>query len=346
MEFSIYGCSKCFRNEGLSREAEKLGIKNNEKCSYCGSTFGAKLTKDQLANLAKIFFEQGSLDINQVVYGENYMLTGIGEVNFVHYFNENFDIKREFDESLHSDIKFLQDQLNFQFNWRSPRSWDCGITDLWFEMKEIIEQQKEPYLLDDNENTIIDRIIDSRKSITLQKGVKLYRIRTNITEKIDDPESYDSPPLTKKKSRGRFECFNLPVLYTAYDIETCIHECKTTVYDEIVVATLEVKKPIIILNMEEEIENCTDSNANIQCYLNSMSFSREYEGSQLIAKRVYERGYCGINYLSYFSMIRDRKYSNVVIFGHPIKEKTLELISLNRIRFNKIQYDFTYGPIK
>jgi hypothetical protein len=53
-------CSKCFKDTGLQKEAEQLGVKKQLPCPICGKIDGAKLDKNELEEVCNRFFLKGS----------------------------------------------------------------------------------------------------------------------------------------------------------------------------------------------------------------------------------------------------------------------------------------------
>lgn len=53
-------CSRCFQNEGLRKEAEKIGKYSDCQCPRCGSFEGVKLTRNLATELLQTFFCTGS----------------------------------------------------------------------------------------------------------------------------------------------------------------------------------------------------------------------------------------------------------------------------------------------
>ena len=41
----------------------------------------------------------------------------------------------------------------------------------------------------------------------------------------------------------------------------------------------------------------------------------------------------------------DRAYSNIALFGYPIKEQRISFHSMNRIRLERVAYEYVFGPV-
>ena len=64
---SFIACSKCFSNEGLRLDAERLGEEDSSICPRCMTGDGRKFTIDRLATLAQHFFVWGT--VHKFEYG-------------------------------------------------------------------------------------------------------------------------------------------------------------------------------------------------------------------------------------------------------------------------------------
>lgn len=329
-------CSNCLENEGLELEARKIGTPSETPCSNCGAVTGIKLNSSQINQLIENFFLNGSVDLKTSNYGARYKTTSVPDQKFLSGY---------FDGSLQTDIGLLTKKHQFGLDLSSMRSWDAGITDLYLEVKEVVENCTSNNCLTDQLRTIFDKVIDACASFELLPGAKIYRIRLDPTDAVTSPLSYDTAP-SKVRSPFRFNGPNSPVFYGSLDVETCIHECRTTVYNEVVLATFKTQNKLRLIDFEKIIIDA-DLNSNIQSYLNLLFSSGDdsYKESQLLAERIKERGYDGIKYCSYYSMVRSGDHSNIALFGYPVNEGKLSLQSLNRIKLDRIIYEYTFGPL-
>lgn len=101
--------------------------------------------------------------------------------------------------------------------------------------------------VDDTRHGIIDRILSEYPQVDFAPGEKLYRLRKGVTAP-EAASEYDSPP-DALLGDGRLESKDLPVLYGSLDLETCVHECRMTVLDEVFVATLEPTRTLRLLDL-------------------------------------------------------------------------------------------------
>lgn len=326
-------CSDCLKNEGLKREALKVGVANSDICPKCGASTGKKLGPSEIDRLIDNFFVAGSWQLTTMTLGPIYK-RGLNST-----FSELTTPK--FDDTLTRDIGLLQSVSDYSIIFSTPRTWDAGVTDLYFDVKNCMEET--PGELNDTLRKAFDQIIDRCSEFLVTEGKRIYRIRLNLEEDITSPLSYDSAP-PEKVTPTRYAHQGLPAFYGSFDIDTCIHECRTTVYDELVLATFECVDSLKLLDLEE-FDWQSDMNSNVQAYLNLINESTDYEETRLLAKRIHKRGFDGIKSESYFSKVQEEKHSNLTIFGYPVKEGKLSLVSLNRIKIDVISYKYRFGPI-
>ena len=187
-------------------------------------------------------------------------------------------------------------------------------------------------------------MISTCKVTDLNVGEKIYRIRLN-PEEISSPDSYDSPPIEKTVD-FRFNEKGKPVFYGAFDIETCIHECRVIVYDEILLATFKANKKLTLIDLQNIDDGIIKSPLERpSVFIDIILNSTDYQFCQMLAERISERGYDGIKYESYYSNVIEESHFNILLFGYPLKEGKISLYSLNRIKLDKIEYKYTFGPI-
>lgn len=317
-------CSKCFHNKGLVIESEKIGIQDNSICLNCKNNNGVKLNESLIQDLIEIFFINGSKNLNNGAFESIYKVLGkiFTDINF--------------DSTLKNDYKLLMDNSIDKLNYNAPSLWRFGETDFKDDLKEANEQEKI--------NAELDKIIKISEIYTIKKGTELFRIRLNAKD-LHLNSSFDSAPSHISKE-GRLNSNCESVFYGAFDIETCIHEVRTTVYDEIILVTYEANEDIELIDLEKMEDTIYDNSQwGIIPFIEYEFYSPHYNFTQLIAKRIKEQGFKGIKYKSFYSKVRDGINSNFALFGFPLKEKILKIHSLNRIKLNTIKYDFTLGSI-
>jgi hypothetical protein len=148
-----------------------------------------------------------------------------------------------------------------------------------------------------------------------QRALSLYRIRTNVRSAVGEAASYDAPPNAAKRKPGRYDDTDFPVLYAAFDIETCIHECRCTVVDEIVLATFHANRDLTTIDFQD--------------LRLSVATEDEYPKCRMLARRMLELHVDGftlqamslftilLTYRSFFSSIKADELTNIALFGHP-----------------------------
>lgn len=155
------------------------------------------------------------------------------------------------------------------------------------------------------------------------KGVEnqqsFYRIRTNPKSDFTSPIAYDAPPIQRlEDGRMNLECNT--VLYGAFNVETCIHETRVAIDDEIYIATLNPTKELKFLDFcrikAAKNEPTPFEQLGLAISQIFLAGTQSYRITQAFSKYAFEHGYDGVIYPSYFNSVRDKKFRNIVIFGH------------------------------
>lgn len=340
-------CSNCFYDEGLKIYSEKVGIENTNKCSNCNSNNGKKLNINLINHIVYTFFVKGTL--NKTEYGAAPIIQ----------FNDKRTCEIEFSGNLKKDVELLESKIKLGLFYYGPRLWMIGEVE---PLKDLINERKRI--------SIFERIVNEYPVNIINKNLKMYRLRVN-PENINDINQYDSPP-EYFLNTGRFDTKKLPILYASKDIDVCIHECRVSIEDNLYVATLETNKELKLLNLTEIIdENATEfESLDIAIHFLFFASKYSYNISRDLAQYIFDKGYDGIIYPSYFSLIRNgiepfetvyglsirrikelREYAksqiaeNIALFGYPIKNKLLNVRNINKLILNQIQYDYSFGPV-
>ena len=339
-------------------DAAAIGREHPSVCPRCAAAGGAKLTKRLLAGLAQSFFVKGS--IHRTEFGAAPLIT--------------FNDKRSTDIGTcpgwpSGDAALFEEILNIGFFWYGPPEWQAGIN----ENLEKLQQE-------DEREQVIARILESYPPEILTEADKFYRLRKVSGDayafgKFDstDRGQYDSPPLpATAEGAGRLDSPNLPVLYGSPDIQTCLHECRVTVEDDLFIATLRPMRELKLLNLvsfpDEPVSHpCEDlDHAIVMLFL---AGPHAYPISRAIVHAARDEGYDGIVYPSFFSMLRNgvqpletyfglskrsmpqlrpmeaaKMVPNFAIFGRPIQEGVLTVTSINRVILRKATYSIHFGP--
>lgn len=340
-------CSNCFKNEGLRIYSDLVGVKEHGKCPNCKGRKGKKLNIELLNHIVYMFFVRGTL--HKVKYGAAPIIQ----------FNDKRECEIKFDGSLGKDVKLLENNMKLGLFYYDPRLWMIGEIE---PLKKLLNKKKR--------KSIFKRLIKEYPTVNLEKKSKMYRVRIN-PQKPQELSQYDSPPKEFLNS-GRFDSNKLPILYASLDIEVCIHECRVTVEDSLYLSTLKTNRKLKLLDLTEILyEDKTEfESLDISMHFLFYAGKYSYDISRDMAQYIHEKGYDGIIYPSYFSSIKNgnepfetvyglsiRRFenlrehiknqtsTNIALFGRPIKEKKLKVSDINKLILNKVNYDYSFGPI-
>lgn len=344
MKESFILCSSCFSNQGLKISAQKLGIKNDMRCTNCEDTKGYKLTKSILEDLAHQFFVMGS--------GVKGDYGGAPRIKF----NEYQETSIVCTDDINQDIRLFEKYLKVGFFHYGARLWTLGyITPL-----EDLQDK-------DKRMEVIKRIISEYPILELDTSKIFYRLRVAPSEPSNIGE-YDSSPFPGK---GRLDSEGFKIFYASQDLEVCIHECRVSVTDELYVATIRPLKNLKMLDLSTEIlENVTEfESLNISLIMLFYAGKHSYEILRLLSLEAYKKGFDGIIFPSFFTQARlgalpspstyqslnnniddfreieeSGKIPNIAIFGQPIEDKLVEVLSINKLFLNRVVYDYFFGP--
>lgn len=319
-------CVNCFTNTGFRNVVAAYGGKPTA-CPRCGDC-AATVNSEGLAEAVNTFFVNGSFVAET--------MAPVYQVN-----DRNPDPAR-FDPTLEIDAQLacsLTGQVIFHYG---PPLWRVGETDLKSDFDEGGTTR----------SAALDSFIASVPRIVLPVGTTLFRIRRNpeCDETIASASAFDPPPATVSRSAGRWDDGKAPMLYASDDIELCIHECRPTLADEIVVATLRCEQEITLLNLAADIpwpQNNPFEDPNIFAAFLSLSRHEEWlTHARTVATAAQNTGLGGIRYTSYYAQAKhDTSALNVALFGRPLSAGILSLRSVNRIRLTDARYSYTFGPV-
>ena len=162
-------------------------------------------------------------------------------------------------------------------------------------------------------------------------------------------------------------------MYGSQDMDICIHECRATVEDEIFVATLQVGTDLQLLDLSELIEEDVSEFESIDMAVHMLFLggAHSYDIARDIAKAAKAKGFDGVVYPSYFSLIRTggvpfetvyglsvrqfpeaKKYAkaqtiaNFALFGRPIEGGAVRARCINRLVLTQIGYRGHFGPVE
>lgn len=320
-------CPNCFANLGFRRSAELSAVRSSGVCGQCGRDTNLKLTKDALATAVEEFFVGGS-----------YISETIAPVYQVNDCNPN---PATFDPTLAGDAALacgITGQVAFHYG---PPLWRLGLTDHYYSFEAGGSAREEA----------ARALVSSANTLEISAGSQFFRVRLNARadEGIATASAFDPPPIGIKREPGRWDDLDRPVLYVADDIELCLHECRATISDEIVVATVEVIRPLKILDLSASIEFLSGTpfeDPNIFITVMCLSRGSWLDYCRCISRIAESIGFDGIRYVSYYSRAKhDRKSLNLALFGRPLENGLMKIQSVNRVRIDDMAYKFKFGPV-
>lgn len=317
-------CSECFFDEGLKLTSEKYGLVSNNRCRNCAKENGIKISKEILNEICWEYFVKGSY-YNSEFGGSSLIM-----------FNQYQTTEVSFSEYLKRDIVLIENTLGVGFFYYGPRLFQLGMIDQLNKIKSGEDEAVDEVLKD---------IIEKFPTRTLNNSNFFYRLRKNV-EKPDHTSQFDSPPLVYSGS-GRLDSTNLRILYGSENIEICLHECRITLLDELYLAKLKPNRDLKILDLTADIEEDGTEFESLWLSIRYIFMAEEhsYPICRNIATFVFNSGYDGIIFPSYFSKIKSEQIPNIALFGSPIKDDAVTVVSINRVILDKVDYAFTFGPL-
>lgn len=340
-------CSACFNDHGIRMMVSREGWQDDSMCPNCESHDGIKLGHKQLMALAYHYFVAGTLlkpdfgsapviQFNQMYEGED--LVGL--------------------EYLKDDLSIFERVLGVKFFNYGPRLWMVG------------ENYPLQSLVDDDASPQLQRILDFYPERILSPRDRFYRLRVNPEEAYSD-EQYDSPP-EEYCGSGRYDSRDLAVLYASPDLQTCLHEVRVTVADEVYAALLAPSRNLKLLDLSTIIDDGQNDFESLDIAMYMLAFAGDVAkpACRRIAKYLAGHGYDGIVFSSYFSAIRTgsvpfeisfgisnrllpnqgeneaaKIMPNLAFFGRPIADGRIKVVNKNRVTVRKVEYTTEFGPV-
>lgn len=327
VRFSPVCCPNCFTNFGMRETAARLARRQGGQCPACGRQGDLKLSRTRLEEVVVRFFVSGS-----------YISETFAPVYQVNSLNPS---PATFDPTLATDAALacrLTGQVVFHYG---PPLWRLGMTEHYYEFEAGGEQR----------SRAAAALVAASAPLTLPSGSPLFRIRLNVKadEQISTATAFDPPPASVVRDPGRWDELNHPVLYVSDDIELCLHECRATIADEIVVATLHPTRDLRLLDLATPISATPGTpfdDPNIFVGVMCRSRGPWLEHCRAISRAAKAAGYDGIRYESYYSQAKHAQKSlNLALFGKPLQEKLMVIGSVNRLRISDMAYQFEFGPV-
>lgn len=303
--------------------AKRFGVMDGERCQYCGSCNGTKLSVEQARELAGDYVVRGSFHRSTFGGAPVYMLSDMG-------YGDNL-----FEGDL--DLILLLNKCGLSTFLYGPATWRVGNT-IWLD--DLQSKSKA------TKTKAINKLVDSCEIIECKQGTIFYRLLSRLFGDSFDPLTYDAPQWQFQKN-GRFALRGISVLYLSSSIESAIHECRTTVEDEPILASISVNKTLRIVDLTKTLNASGSPWEDLSFSLRFLCSTGKdaYPITRAIAREVYDRGYDGIFYWSFFNQVSQEKGKNLVLFGSPIKEGKLEVVSIDRLLLDQIKYSFSLGAL-
>jgi hypothetical protein len=336
-------CSHCFKKYSLRMIVENTGVASDEPCPRCKSPKGKKISEDDFLWLMTSYFENGSIDLSVGNHQPKYRIQETQEKTF-----ETLAL----DSDLIQDCRMLHELTGHSVDLNYSRLADMGIWGFNADLKDITTQNPcdESF---DRLDKLLSTAISKFKTITISPGTIIYRIKKNLTHDIDaetatvfDPQTPSATPEVFP-SRDRFSASIIPVFYGAFDISTCLFECRTEHMDELTLGTFEVSRDLKLLDLEELEETTTTGyeREDLGYFVSRMLYQREYALNNYFSVMAFRLGFQGLKYCSYFSKVRGERLMNVAIFGSPIAEGKLLPTCFDQLTIDNVEVKYSLGPV-
>jgi hypothetical protein len=331
----VFPCSDCFKDNGLRLEAKRIGKERTGTCPNCKSSDGYALDSECLHELQTQFFSRATAP-NQ--YRQDVAVLGVVEDD-----PDEEDIGLVLRRETQADWALIRGAIGGRLWYRSPRLFYLGITN-HFGMFQSLSKE-----------VVRDQVVSKLRFTEIDTSTTIYRIRTNLddNDKFDEGQ-YDTPPKPKRRGFLRFDNKNLPVFYGSPNLQVCIHECRVTLVDNIFVASLVPKKKLTLIDLTgnydqpDDIDPFNDLEWFFRGLMNA-SQPHVYRYCRRIAQTIKDiTNADGFVYNSYYTNIAgdtEGKTINYALFGRPISEGKIGIISINTIRLKRIRYDYHLGPL-
>jgi hypothetical protein len=315
-------------------------------CRNCGSRGFVLLDANQLLRLSYLFFVRGSIFLAD--YG------GAPAIQF----NEHSEGSLSPDPQLAADTELLQKVLGVGFFHYGPRFWMLGDIQPLHALRD--EQTRAP---------IIERIISEYPEVMLEPSTHFYRVR-KAPKNPSSADEYDAPPM-QFVGAGRLDAPDHPVLYASQDIETCVHESRFAAGDDLYVASMRPSRPLRLLDLTAVLDDeCTEfESLDMAVHMLFLARNHSYEISRAISLSAASKGFDGLIYPSYFSLLRTgavpfettygislrrmgsaaeerfKIMGNLALFGYPVARGDVVVAGVNRLVINRVVYDISFGPV-
>lgn len=235
-------------------------------------------------------------------------------------------------EPLRKDIRLLSEAFGLKVFLYGPPLWMLG--------KPAEEGGEQSW-----EKSDYQEICNYHNERELDGNATFFRVQRNIEFTPKDAR-FCSPPEELRTTYGRFDSLELPILYCSFDVETCLHESRVSLEDDIFVATMHPTRTLRLLDltspkMDSEISPFEDP----RIWLKSLIYDHgSYDVCQQLASHINSLGYDGFVVESYFQQAARAKHANLCIFGRPVVSGSVGVEGINKVNLHNVSYEFGFGP--
>ena len=341
-------CSECFTDIGLRLEARNVTAMTGA-CPKCESKKGVLITRKSAMVLAYRYFSLGTM--HEPDYGRAPLLV----------FNEHTKTTQNIKDANITDLEKFEEVLGMGFFEYGPPLWMLGEIE---PLKALRKKRQRP--------AIISEILDRYPSIILPKDQMFFRVRVNPSGDPSLYAQYDSPPKDINVEKGRWDSKQLSIMYCSPDIQTCLHECRAHVSDQVFLASVTGRSNLRLLDLTHHLEESGDWFRSLDLSIQYLfqAGRHSYEISRAIAKSAKDAGFDGLFVPSHFSSLRTGHHyfqairgmpirafpalreqqkakvvPNLLLFGHPIEESKVKILSVNRVHMERAEYTLRFGPV-
>lgn len=265
-------CTNCFSEAKIKRfiEAED----NIGECDYCGSknvfVYNVSEVGDFIMEGFDRYYEDAANQVGYCSAEGGYLLptNDIAEILI--------DLEQIFSEKIDNPFSLLEDLVVFDGTpyvrrdpYGPPDNFPEEI-DYWENFCKTIKTQKRfTTFLSLEENKSYDFSEPDKFLFYLAStfmpglitiipvGEKIYRARIKKKNKEYSHEDLTAPE-SEKSRNNRMSPAGIPFFYGAMESETCIHEVRPTITEEVIVAEFETIKQLLVLDLAiaDSGENC------------------------------------------------------------------------------------------
>lgn len=309
-------CIKCINNYGFRNHIMKNSV--NIFCLNCNQiNFG--IHKEIVIDILEEYFNDVSHRVGTYFKARKYFATERDEV-----FTNDLRVSKDFE----LDLKLIHDLFNIHIYHGSPRLFVYGI----FNRMNIFEERFS--------DADCEEILNKSFKMKLNDGYDFFRIRKNPSS-LNENE-FDSAPI--KPRSGRYDINNdVNTFYCSDDIDTCVYECRTLPGDDSIIAHYKTIKELNIVDFSK-IKEDEDPHECVKMILHALMNTRyNHENLQILSKYIHKSGYDGIKYRSYYSQICDNDTYSYVLYGKPIYDNKIRLMSLNNVNIRRVKIEYDLG---